>query len=347
MVVITGGGTGGHFYPAISLAESIRKDGIKVHYIGSTQGVEQTLIKEFMIPYDLLDIKPYSMKNLVKNALETIKAYKVVSRVKPSVIVGFGGYVMVPVIISSLLKKVPFILHEQNVVPGRANKMFSKWASKITTGFKETDKPFSNSRAIYTGTPIREEFYSVSKEEVLKDYGFIGGKPVILVLGGSKGSRFLNKIAGEVLPILLSNNDFYAIHLTGKDDYEEIVSICNNHKLSTRWKVHPFLHEIWNAIACSNVVLTRGGGSVLAELARFRVKAIVVPYPYAINDHQYYNGKSYIRDYGGFLLRETECEVVELEKKILNLLEFNSNGSKLPEKDEATETLKGILKQYL
>lgn len=347
MVVITGGGTGGHFYPAISLTESLIKEGIKVHYIGSVRGIEKIVIKEFAIPYDLLNIKPYSLKNLVKNALETIKAFKVISKVKPSVIVGFGGYVMVPVIISSLLKKVPFILHEQNAVPGRANKLFSKWAHMVTTGFKETDKYFSNSRVTYTGTPIRKEFYGVSKEEALTNFSFTGGKPVILVLGGSKGSQFLNKIAGEVLPMLLNNNDFYAIHLTGQDDYEEIIGICNHHNLSAKWKIYPFLQDIWKAIACSRVVLTRGGGSALAELARFRVKAIVVPYPYAINDHQYYNGMVYIKDFGGFLVRETECKAELVEKNILNLLAFTGDESKLPEKDEASETLKGILKQYL
>lgn len=347
MVIITGGGTGGHFYPAISLAESLRKDGILVHYIGSTRGIEKTLIKEYGIPHDLLDIKPYRLKNLVKNAWETIKAYKVISKLKPSVIIGFGGYVMVPVIISSLLKKVPFILHEQNVVPGRANKLFSKWANMVTMGFKESEKYFSNSRVIYTGTPIRVEFYGISKEESLKNFGFTGDKPVILVLGGSKGSRFLNKITGEVLPVLLNNNDFCAIHLTGQDDYQEIVRICNKYNLSSKWKVYPFLKDIWKAIACSNVALTRGGGSVLTELSRFKVKAIVVPYPYAINDHQYYNGMSYVQDYGGFLVREADCKVENLEKKILNLLEFTDNYCELPEKDEATEILKGILKQYV
>ncbi len=319
-IVVTGGGTGGHYYPAVSLIDYLQKNGFEIIYIGSKNGIEVKLCNKVSYPFYVLDSKPLGISYVYNNLKAIAKALKILKIVNPQVVVGFGGYVMAPVILASIIKKTPFILHEQNVVPGRANKIFAPFARAITLGFKEA-VPKINSRKVYvTGTPIRKEFSYVNQSNSREFFSIPQKSKVLLILGGSKGSTFINNLAISVLPSLLQDTNLYVIHITGLSDFKEVNDKCIKDRLENRWKVISYLENVWDAIASSQLVVTRGGGSSLAELSAFKTPAIVIPYPYAVSDHQYYNGIAYVSQYGGAVYKEKDVSKEIVFQKVQEIL---------------------------
>ena len=219
-IVLTGGGTAGHVTPNIALIDRLKEEGFEVFYIGSKTGIEKELIENLGIPYYGISSgklrRYFSMKNFtdpfrVQHGYHEAK--KILKELKPSVVFSKGGFVSVPVVVAAGKKKIPTVIHESDMTPGLANRLSLRYATKICCNFAET-LPHTKGKGIHTGTPIRKELFTGTREAGLAYAGFDGAKPVILVVGGSTGAVRVNEAVRAALPTLLP--EFDVLHLCGK-----------------------------------------------------------------------------------------------------------------------------------
>ena len=225
-IVLTGGGTAGHVTPNIAMIPRLKELGYKISYIGSYEGIEKKLIEELGIPYygissgklrRYFDVKNFTDPfRVVKGFME---AKKLMKDLKPDVVFSKGGFVTVPVVIAASRKKIPTFIHESDMTPGLANKICIPFATKVCCNFPETVSHLPEEKAVLTGTPIRQELLTGSREKGLEFTGFSPDKPVILIIGGSLGAAAVNQAVRAVLPELLQ--DFQVIHLCGKGKIDD------------------------------------------------------------------------------------------------------------------------------
>ena len=225
-IVLTGGGTAGHVTPNIALLPELKKQGYDVHYIGSYEGIERTLIKEQGIPYYGISSGKLRRYIDVKNLSDPFKvvkglgqAIRLLGRIKPDVVFSKGGFVSVPVVLAAKFRHIPCVIHESDMTPGLANKICIPCAHCVCTNFPETMKHIPAEKAVLTGSPIRQELFKGSREKGLAFCGFDDTKPVLLIMGGSLGAVAVNDAVRGILPELLQK--FHVIHLCGKGKLDD------------------------------------------------------------------------------------------------------------------------------
>ena len=224
-IVLTGGGTAGHVTPNIALLPGLQKLGYQIDYIGSYEGIEKRLIESYHIPYHGISSGKLRRYFDVKNFTDPFKvlkgyhqAVRLLGKLKPDIVFSKGGFVSVPVVLAAKHRRIPVIIHESDITPGLANKLAIPSATKVCCNFPETLQYLPKGKAILTGSPIRSELLQGSKEKALEFCGFEKGKPVMLVIGGSIGSVFINQVVREALPQLLK--EYQVIHLCGKGNLD-------------------------------------------------------------------------------------------------------------------------------
>lgn len=222
---------------------------------------------------DILFLTASRMLRALSRSLKELKAYQ------PDVVAGFGGYGAFPVVLAGLMLKIPTIIHEQNVVPGRANKWLARFVRKIAISFPETKKHLKVERVVITGCPTHISTTNFSRQKGLELFGLKPGKFTILVFGGSQGSHALNEIFLQTAKTLNQKMDFQVIHVTGKKD---LISVQNKYaEISCSAKVFDFINDMGEAYAASDLVIGRSGAATVTELAMFSKPAILIPYPHA------------------------------------------------------------------
>jgi len=288
-IIIAGGGTGGHIYPVISIAKTFIKNGEKVVLIGRKNSKEESIYKSNkfyirVIESSMLELTP---KKLIKFTYKVSKgvreAMHILKEENPDAVIGAGGYVSAPIVFAAMIKKVPFFLYEQNVVPGRTNRLFSKKSRKILLGFPDIYGLLDKKKAVFTGNPIRMEITNTARLEGLKFLN-LDDKPTLLVFGGSGGARKINHIFSSIINKLLQKIDIQIIFITGKRDYPTIKREITT--TSKNLRIIPYLERMEYAIAVSDLAVARAGAMTLTELTKKGVPAIIVPFPYARDDHQ-------------------------------------------------------------
>ena len=330
-IAISGGGTGGHFFPALAFMEKCSDENIDFIYIGNSKGIEYKFRKYMEDKSVFLPMEGYAGKSifekskalilLVKNSLTV---YKMLDDVDASLI--FGGYTGVPLGVCSLLKRIPLFIHEQNSVPGVANIKLERFASCIFYTFEYTKRFFKNTCMIRTGLPLRKvlkEGIRIKREEAIRKLG-IEDKPTILFMGGSQGAIYINKLALEVMEVL---KDFQALLITGDKHYEDIKRLVP--KKVRNIKLIPFTENISLIYRASHIAVARAGAGTVAELSYYGLPALFIPYPYASRDHQYYNAKEIEERGGGIVIREEEADtkrVIEKIEKLFSHRDFFSEG---------------------
>ena len=281
MIVLTGGGTAGHVTPNLALIPELKKAGYDITYIGSYDGIEKKLIADFNIPYHgvstgklrrYLDPKNFSDPfRIMKGFAESRKLLK---KIKPDIIFSKGGFVSVPVIRAASTLKIPCIIHESDITVGLANKLCFPVATKVCCNFPETMQYLPEGKAVLTGTPIRTELTEGSRSRGMEMCGFTDDKPVILVIGGSQGAGSINKIVRSTLPKLL--NEYQVIHICGKDKMDNL--LLNK----PGYAQFEFLKEgLKDAIALSDIVVSRAGANSICELLALKKPNILIPLPAA------------------------------------------------------------------
>ncbi len=327
-VVVSGGGTGGHFYPALAVSRFLKEQGIEVFYVGSKFGIEfrkRELILEFSPEF--LKVKGVRRKGIAAASgmwfllSSVFSAVNYLKRLRPNRVVVFGGYVSFPLGIAASILRIPLIVHEQNSIPGKTNLFLSRFARKVLLGIEEAKNYFKNVNLVLTGNPLREEVVKGSLERenlrsyTLKKLNLVPKLKTLLVLGGSQGALSINRLMKKVIPFLIKNRaKFQVIHLCGEGKEEDLVEFYRRSGIVA--KVFPFYDRVWELYAASDVAVSRAGAIAVSELSLYGVPTIFIPYPYAVDNHQFFNVYS-IAKAGGCYLCEEKSLVPE---KISSLL---------------------------
>ena len=276
-IVLTGGGTAGHVTPNIALLPKLRELGYDVHYIGSYNGIEKTLIEACGVPYygissgklrRYFDLKNFSDPFKVLKGFS--EASKLLKKLNPDVVFSKGGFVSVPVVIAASRRKIPVIIHESDMTPGLANKLSIPSAAKVCCNFPETISHLPKGKAVLTGSPIRKELLSGDRDKALAFTGLSGTKPVLLIIGGSLGSVVVNEAVRSILPKLLKK--FEIIHLCGKGKLDQTLTAMNGYV-----QYEYISDELKDLFALSDIVISRAGANSICEFLALRKPALLVP----------------------------------------------------------------------
>lgn len=325
-ILIACGGTGGHIFPGLSLAQELNERGISdVLLVGTDHPLEVKLFGSFGLPYRLMPVAKLSanpikfLKFLVRFMAASLKSVKLLFDYRPDVIVGFGGYASFPICKFAALMGKPLFLHEQNCEAGLANRLLALLARRVAVSFKETGKAFGK-KAVFTGNPIRKKLLSVKKEDALKYYKLDPDKFTVLVLGGSQGSQKINTIVGGMLGLLSEEEkkQINVIHIAGIKNLSDARQ--RYEKSGVDGCVCDFLEDIGCAYAMADLVVSRAGATALFEIAALGIPSITIPYRYA-GGHQYYNAAAFHRAGGTIIMDELGLTPQMLKEKIFELKE--------------------------
>lgn len=320
-IVLTGGGTAGHVTPNIALLPSLKEAGFEVYYIGSKDGIEKQLIENLGIPYYGISSgklrRYFSWKNFT-DPFRVLKgcreAKKIMKELKPDVCFSKGGFVTVPVVRAAGKCKVPVVCHESDMTPGLANRIGMRYATKICCNFPET-LPKLKGKGIHTGTPIRRELFTGSREAGLSFVGLTDDKPVILVVGGSTGAVRVNEAVRGILPELLK--EFQVIHLCGKGKTDPAYEGTPGYV-----QIEYCDKEMKDLFAAADIVISRAGANAICELLALRKPNLLIPLSAeASRGDQILNAASFEKQGFSMVLPEEEITKEKLLSKIRELFE--------------------------
>lgn len=299
-IVLSGGGTAGHIYPALALAERLKADGWDVHFAGTPNGLEATLVPEAGIPFKPFvatgfdRAKPWTFfSGLARIAKSTLAARKWFSEIEPACVVGFGGYVSIPVALAAEATHVPVVVHEQNSVMGLANRCIVRRASAVCLTYPVEIEGADTGKWQVVGNPVRSSVVSASREEGLKYLGIPSDAVVLVAFGGSRGAKHLNQAVTYLKDDLLAIDGLHVVHMTGALDYERTLEqLSLTDEEACRWHVKEYESEMGLVLAAADACISRAGATSLAEIAARSIPAVLVPYPYATGNHQALNARS-------------------------------------------------------
>ena len=315
--VITGGGTAGHVNPALAVAQELRVCGHEVHYAGTPSGLESRLIPQEGFPYVGFDAagfnrnKPLTLvPSTAKIAAGTLKASRWLKALRPDVVVGFGGYVSIPVGLAASRLKIPLAIHEQNSKSGMANRFLAKRAQLVALTYACAAHDFVTSAEVVTiGNPVRASLFEAQRSDARALFGLPQGATVLLAFGGSLGALHINEALVANAEELMSLKGLHILHITGTRDFEQISSkIAGIPQAKGRWHIIGYCDRMGEAYAASDAVLSRAGATTLAEISALRKPALLVPYPYAAADEQTTNAASLVSVRAAAMLADGELD---------------------------------------
>lgn len=327
-VMIAGGGTGGHVYPGIAVAEEFGRLRPKtdVVFVGTKRGMEAQAVPEagFRIRYIVTRGFPRRAWwrwpiAVAANAIGLIQALWIVAAERPDVVLGTGGYVSGPVALAARILRRPLLLQEQNSIPGLSNRWLARIADEVHLSFTEARAYFHRKDHLkVTGNPVRHYILSGDRGAGIKQFGLAEGKPTVFVFGGSRGAHRINEAAVDAMRRLKGRVDVQFILQTGREDYEAIRKVVEAEQLPA--KVVPFLRQIHMAYAAADLVVCRSGAMTLAEIAVVGTPAILIPYPYAAHNHQEVNALNLVERGAAGLILDRELSGERLAKEVAHLI---------------------------
>ncbi len=316
--ILAGGGTGGHVIPALAIANQLKQSyNAEVLFIGTARGIENRLVPAAGYSLQLVRVgalKNVSLMTRLKTSLDLPRALfqagRILSEFAPDVVIGVGGYASGPAMLSAVMKHIPTLAFEPNVVPGFANRIVAKFVSGAAVHFEETAKYFR--RAEVTGVPVRQAFFDIPPKQ--------RGTPTVLVFGGSQGAHAINEAVFRCLPVLRREAPgIHIIHQTGERDYNDALAAYNAQGEDA--EVSKFIEDMPAAFARADLVVCRSGASTVAEIAAAGKPAVFVPFPRAADDHQRINAEALARHGAAVVVEESKLEGVWLAETIAALLQ--------------------------
>ncbi|MEL1134231.1 undecaprenyldiphospho-muramoylpentapeptide beta-N-acetylglucosaminyltransferase [Desulfitobacterium sp. THU1] len=308
-VIVTGGGTGGHIYPALAIAKGIlaKVPDSEILYVGTREGMEARLVPEAGISFKGVSGQGLPRKislDTLKVGGKTIKALwetkEILKKYKPDLVVGTGGYVSGPVVLTAALFGIPTLLHEQNALPGITNKILTRFVRKVMVTFPESIAHFGvRKKLILTGLPVRPEIGSISRQKGAERLGLRPEHLTLLVTGGSRGARSINQAMPKVLKQLATHPEIQVIWATGKATYQETLETLKAEGIQWQrenWRVLEYLKDMPEALACADLFVGRAGATTLAEIMVAGKPGILIPYPFAAENHQEFNARALEKD---------------------------------------------------
>ena len=317
-ILIAGGGTGGHLFPGLALADALAAHGASVIFVGTAAGIEARAVPAAGYALRLLPGRQLrgggiarAAAGLASAAGGTLRALALLGELRPRLVVGVGGYASVAVVIAASLRRIPTVLLEQNVVPGAANRVLARLARRICVGFAESIAFLPRARAVHTGNPVRADLIRPRPPRA---------RPGLLVFGGSAGAHRLNQAMLDALgPLGPTLAGLDLTHQTGAADLETVRAAYAARGLAAR--VEPFIADMGAAYAAADLVVARAGAMTCAELTAVGLPAILVPYPYATDDHQRRNAEVLVRAGAAEMILDAALDGERLGTALRRLLE--------------------------
>lgn len=338
-IIIAGGGTGGHVFPAIAIATSLKnkvKD-VKILFVGAKGRMEMKKVPEAgfnIIGLNVAGIqRKFTLKNLVvpfKLMQSLIRAKKIVKQFDPDVVVGVGGYASAPILRTASKMGMPTLIQEQNSYPGLTNRLLAKKATKICVAYEGMERFFDKSKILLTGNPVRQDVVSLDgkKPEAMEFFKLENDKPVVLVTGGSLGARTINESIDNNLEVLLENG-IQVIWQTGSWYFQKASQRIQG--IEKGVVVKEFISRMDLAYAAANVVVSRAGAIAVSEICATRKPAILIPSPNVAEDHQTKNALALVNQHAALLVKDIEANQL-LASTLINLIGDKALQSKLKER---------------
>jgi UDP-N-acetylglucosamine--N-acetylmuramyl-(pentapeptide) pyrophosphoryl-undecaprenol N-acetylglucosamine transferase len=342
-LLVMAGGTGGHVFPALAVAQELRDQGWEILWLGTPEKMEAQLVPKYGFNIELVTIeglRGHGFMRLIKAPYKIIQAIlkskAIIKRFQPDLVLGMGGFASGPGGIAAWLSRTPLILHEQNAIPGLTNRILAYFATQVLCGFAGA---FSEHKATVVGNPIRADLLKLQKSSNLT-------RPLnLLVVGGSLGARVLNQVLPETAQSL-KNNDV-AVHIwhqVGKNNQQQVEEHYNRLQLHDNVRVDEFIHEMNEAYEWADLIVCRSGALTVSEVAAIGLPSILVPLPHAVDDHQTYNAKVLTVAGAGLLLPQDELSaqtlclmIIELHQQRDRLQQMALHSSRVSSKDATIE----------
>ncbi len=352
-IMVMAGGTGGHIFPGIAVAENLQKKGWMVYWLGSKNGMEESLIKKFGFNLSLMQISGVRGKGVVKKIVAPFKlilsiyhAIRIIKKINPDLVLGMGGFVSGPGGVAAWLLNRPLVIHEQNAVAGYTNRILAHISTQTTSAF---DGVFADKfKTVKVGNPIRSMFTELAQPSVR--FSDRTGAIRILIIGGSRGAKILNDTLPKVLSKL--NGTVEIIHQTGVNNSQLVkqnyhLQNTNNHKI----QVKDFIDNMGEVLSWADVAICRSGALTISELMTIGLGAILIPYPLAVDDHQTENAKIMVVKKSAVIIHQKDFSEVVLATRLNNFSrekaqEWAKNAIDITQKN-ATENLSELCKQQL
>ena len=320
-VMILAGGTGGHVFPALAVANELRDRGVPIIWVGTQKGIESRVVPEAGFSLVTMSVQGLRKKGLAQYFKAPMiigralyESFKIVLKHKPCALLGMGGFVSGPCALMGVLLRKPLIIHEQNAIVGLTNRILSPLSRIMFTGFPIQ---YKKNNIEFTGNPVRKNLTELpNPEERLKNRGKVKR---LLVVGGSQGSAALNKVLPDTVQELSKEMNIEVWHQCGSADYENTTSRYRQLNITTR--VDAFINNIDEAYQWADLIICRSGAITLAEIASVGLASILVPYPYAVDDHQTANARSFVSAGASCLIAEDDLTSDKLSGVIKNLID--------------------------
>ena len=356
-ILIAVSGTGGHVYPGIAVAYEMKNFGYNPVFVvnNNKNGVSLKIVQNSGYEYKILDFKAPPRKISLEMLLFPFKFIKVlfdansiIKQTKPQIVIGMGAYLSFPMLLVAKIKGIATLIHEQNSVPGLANKILSKFVNKIAVSFKGTEKYFNEKKTIYTSNPIRKDIFNIKRTDAAQKLNINANVFTVFVFGGSLGATKLNNMMFNVANILYEKykDKIQFIHILGSKDFKEIAEKYKN--VQYKKCIVEYMNDIGNAYACSDLLICRAGAGTVKEVEMYNLPALFIPFPYATANHQYFNAKSIEQKDFREVIEEkniTKEQIISfIENKITNEIDINRKVTpkEFPQELLAKEVLKLI-----
>jgi len=360
-IFVVAGGSGGHIFPAIALADELcSQSAIEIVFVASRRRLDKKILKEKNYKKIFLSVNPmpYGLNLraplfLMKLLFDFVIAVVILVKEKPKVVVGFGGYTAGTVLMLAKILGARTFVHEQNLVPGRANRILDKIVDCICVSFRESRKYFKNPNIVFTGNPLRQSMTQQYKVREYDDFNLKAGKFTLLVMGGSQGARSLNRLAQEAISCLsidVSEN-LQVVHITGEKDFEAIS--LNYREKGVHAKVFSFIDDIHRAYKITDLAISRSGASAIFELSLYQRPMVLVPYPFKKNNQRF--NAEFFEQCGAAICREEDtldaanlCDLIgSLVRDPERLRKMGENARKLSCSDAALRLKAAVMGEVL
>ncbi len=363
---VTGGGTGGHIYPAVAIAEALKKDfqTKDIYYIGNPENLEYDIAKK--MGYKFLPVKISGMPRkisisfifwFIKLQFAIFKALFYINKYKPDAIIGTGGYVSAPALFAgAMCKNLPLMIHDCDAQPGIVSRYIAPQVNAVSVAFEAAVQRLKNKNIKVNGNPIRDEFKTLTKEQARKNLG-LQNKLTVCIMGGSQGAKSINSAAVPILKNLSKTHNIQIIFQTGKKKFEQaekdLLAIYPDYKSDKNIIVRPYFDNMTDVLKASDIAVSRAGSLSLSELCACAVAPILIPYPHAAADHQRKNAKFLVDKRAALYIEDADTTKDTLQIAIEQLID-NPEKMKLIQQNsfslaklDATQNIVNQLKQLL
>lgn len=357
---ITGGGTGGHIYPAVSVIDALKESGVdnkNIFYLGNKKNLEYEIAKKNEYNFLSHSAKGMPRKLSVKLfawffglIISTLKVATYFIKYRPNAVFATGGYVCAPALFCALLFKVPYVLHDCDIHPGIVTRFFAPRAKSVSIAFEDAKEHIKSKNIFVNGNPIRREFNSISKQQARNEISLKDDDFTILIMGGSLGARTINNSSFKILKEYGNKKGFEILWQTGKKNFDEVTKkvLDEFEELPDNLVLQPYFDKMYLALLSSDLVISRAGSLSLSEICACALPAILIPYPYAAANHQKKNAQNLAKNNMALMLEDENCNndtLFEMVENLINNKELLSNLSYNAKKNAKSNSAQKIVEQ--